>query len=94
MPLHEITAPTSIISPLTEANVITGQWFGGIIVMFIFMVTFIGLKSYRSESALLVASVVTFICTVLMIPLQIVSPIMLGIPVILVVVALFMSFWN
>jgi hypothetical protein len=94
MPLHDIPAPTSIISPLTYANSVTGQWFGSLIIMFIFMVTFVGLKMYKSESALLVSGVITFICTVLMIPLQIVSPVTLGIPVIIIVVGLFLSFQN
>jgi hypothetical protein len=94
MSLHDITAPTSIISPLEYANVITGQWFGGFIVLFIFMVTFICLKRYKTESALLVAGVITFICVTLMIPLQIVSPIVFGIPIVIIIVGIFMSFWN
>lgn len=94
MPLHDIPAPTSILSPLEYANTITNYWFGGFIVMFIFLVTFVGLKMYRSESAMLVAGVVTFICTTLMIPLGIVTPISLGIPVVIIIVGIFMSFWN
>ena len=92
--LHEITKPTSILSPLNYANTLTNQWFGSFIVLFVFMVTFIGLKSYRSESALLVASVVTFIVTTLLIPLQIVTPIILGIPIVLIMTGVIMSFWE
>lgn len=92
--LHDITAPTSILSPLTYANSITNQWFGIFIVIFIFMVSFIGLKSYRTESALLTASVITFICTVLLIPLGIVTPIALGVTIVMILVGLFMSFWS
>ena len=92
MALHELTAPDSILSPLQYANSITDQWFGGFIILFIFFITFTGLKMYKTESAFLVASIISFLVTVLLIPLSIVSPIMLGFPILMVIVSLFMTY--
>ena len=91
MALHTITPPTDILSPLTYANTVTGDMFGIFLWIFVMIITFIGLKAYGTEKALMVASVVALIVSVLLSPLSIMNPACVIGSVILLVVGMFLN---
>ena len=86
-----LTAPTDILSSITNANTITGQWFGGLLILAIFSITFIGLKMYATEKALLVAGILTFISSTLLIGAELVTPVIIGLPLLLIAVGFFVD---
>ena len=88
---YTITAPTDILSSLVNANEITGQWFGGFMIISIFIITFTGLKMYATEQALIVSGIVTFIATVLLVAAGVVTPVIIGLPLILIAVGFFVK---
>ena len=87
--LHEMAVISDIVSPFTNANLITGNWFGIFILMFVFFVSFTSLKLYATEKAFLASSTITFVIAVLLSPLYIVQPIWIIIPLIMMVVGFF-----
>jgi hypothetical protein len=88
---YTITPPTDIFSSITNANTITSQWFGGFIILAIFIITFTGLKMYATEKALIVSGIVTFIATVLLVAAGLVTPIIIGLPLLLIVAGFFVN---
>jgi len=88
---YTLSAPTDIFSAFTNANDITGQWFGGFLILAIFIITFTGLKMYSTEKALIVSGIVTFISTVLLVAAGLVTPIIIGLPLILIAVGFFVN---
>jgi hypothetical protein len=88
---YTITAPTDIFSSIINANSITSQWFGGFIILAVFMITFTGLKMYANDKALIASSIVTFIVTVLLVAAGLVTPIIVGIPLLLIAVGFFVN---
>ena len=87
--LYDIEPPTSMLSPLTNANTMTGDLFGSFLIMFVFFVTFMGLKAYKTEKAVLPAAIISFISTVLLVPTGIVRPYMIVITIGLVIAGIF-----
>ena len=92
MPLHDITPPTDIISPLTFSNTETGDVFGIFLWLFVVMITFIGLKMYATEKALVVAGVVGLLVAVLLAPLAIINPACIIGSIFLIVIGIFINF--
>ena len=88
---YTLSAPTDIFSAFINANDITGQWFGGFLILTIFIITFTGLKMYSTEKALIVSGIVTFISTVLLVAAGLVTPIIIGLPLILIAVGFFVN---
>ena len=57
----------------------------------IFIITFTGLKMYATEQALIVSGIVTFIATVLLVAVGVVTPVIIGLPLILIAVGFFVK---
>jgi hypothetical protein len=88
---YTITPPTDIFSSLNNANALTSQWFGGMIILSTFIIIFTGLKMYNTEKALIVSGIVTFIVTVLLVAAGLVTPIIVGLPLLLIAVGFFVN---
>ena len=92
--LHDIPPPTDILSPLIFANSITNNWFGGLILIGIFAFTFIALKAYKTEGALVPAAALTFIASVLMVPLDLIKGELIIVTLVVFGVSLAISYYR
>ena len=87
----EIPEVTDILSPFTYANTLTSGWFGGFIMLTIFSIVFMSLKLYNTEKAFLTASLITFVCSVILVPTGITNPIITTITIPMILFGLFIN---
>ena len=81
--------PSSIIDLFIYANTVTSNAFGYLILIAVYIITFISLKNYPTERAFASASFITAITSVFMAVLGLVPTFVVLFPTILAIVSIF-----
>lgn len=95
--LDNYTNATNIYDMTEAGNQIIGGLLGVFIVSFVFLICFIGLKrqNYDTKDCLIVSSMIsTFICILLITPLQWVSPELIYYPLVLLLSSIILKIFN